>query len=72
MGRHDDAFAGIFVAHTGILIPTLHKMCRETLNLHIGMGTSNLNVQVVFVSSLFMTFIALPCCFGEPLGEVTP
>ena len=57
------------MAHTGIHIPTLHEMCRETLNPHI--GTSNLNVQVVFVSSLFMTFILLPCCFGEPLGDVT-
>ena len=53
MGRHDDAFAGIFVARTGIQIPTLHKMCRETLNLHIGTVTSNLTVQVVFVSSLY-------------------
>ena len=60
-----------FVAHTGIHIPTLHEMCRETLNPHIGMGTSNLNVQVVFVWSLFMKFILLPCCFGEPLGDVT-
>ena len=71
MGRHDDAFAGIFVVRTGIHIPTLHEVCRETLNSHIGTGTSNLNVQVVFVSSLFMTFISLQCCFGEPLGEVT-
>ena len=38
----------IFVAHTGIHIPTLHEMCRKTLNPHIGMGTSNLKVQVVF------------------------
>ena len=61
-----------FVAHNGIHIPTLHEMCRETLNLHIGTpGTSNLNVQVAFVSNLFMTFILLPCCFGEPLGDVT-
>ena len=59
------------VAHTGIHIQTLHEMCRETLNHHIGTGTSNLNVQVVFISSLFMTFILLPCCFGEPLGDVT-
>ena len=71
MGRHGDAFADIFVAHTGIHIPTLHEMCRETLNPHIGTGTSNLNVQVVFASSLFMTFILLPSCFGEPLGDVT-
>ena len=34
-------------------------------------ATSNWNVQVVFVSSLFMTFILLPCCFGEPLSDVT-
>ena len=72
MGRHDDAFAGIFCGaywdtHTNIA----HEMCRETLNPHIRPGTSNLNVQVVFVSSLFMTFILLPCCFGEPLGDVT-
>ena len=53
MGRHGDAFADIFVAHTGIHIPTLHEMCEETLNPHIGSGTSNLNVNVVFVSSLF-------------------
>ena len=39
-----------FVAHTGIHIPTL---CRETLNPHISTGTSNLNVQVFFVWSLF-------------------
>ena len=26
VGRHDDAFADIFVAHTGIHIPTLHEM----------------------------------------------
>ena len=58
------------VVHTGIHIPTLHEMCRETLNPHIGTNTSNLNLQVVFVSSLFMTFILLLCCFGEPLGEV--
>ena len=60
-----------FVAPTGIHIPTLQEMCRETLNPHIGTATSNLNVQVVFVPSLFMTFILLPCCFGEPLGDVT-
>ena len=60
-----------FVASTGIHIPTLHEMCRETLNPQIGTGTSNLNIQVVFVSSLFMTFILLPCCFGEPLGDVS-
>ena len=50
-----------FVAHIGIQIPTLHEMCRETLNPHIGTGTSNLNVQIVFVSSIFMTIILLPC-----------
>ena len=59
-----------FLAHTGIHIPTLHEVCRETLNPHIGTGTSNLNVQVVFVLSLLMTFILFPCCFGEPLGDV--
>ena len=56
MGRHGDAFADIFVAHTGIHIPTLHEMCGETLNPHIGTGTSYLSVPVVFVSSLFMLF----------------
>ena len=56
---------------SGAYWPTLHKMCRETLNPHIGTGTSNLNVQVVFVLSLFVTFILLPCCFGEPFGDVT-
>ena len=71
MGRHGDAFADFFVAHTGIHIPTLHEMCRETLNPHIGTDTSYLNVQFFFVSSLFMTFILLPCSFGEPLGDVT-
>ena len=60
-----------FVAHTGIHIPTLHEMCNKTLNPHIGTSTSNLNVQVVFVSCLFMTFILFPYCFGEPLGAVT-
>ena len=55
-----------FVAHTGIHIPTLHEVCRETLNPHIGTGTSNLNIQVVFVLSLFMTCSLLPYCFGEP------
>ena len=49
----------------------LPEMCRETLNPHISTGTSNLNVQIVFVSSLFMTFISLPCCFGEPLSDVS-
>ena len=27
--------------------------------------------RLFFVSSLFMMFILLPCCFGEPLGNVT-
>ena len=45
MGRPVDAFAGIFfVAGTGIHIPTLYEMCSETLNPHIGTGTSKLNV----------------------------
>ena len=48
-----------------------NEMCRETLNPHTRTGTSNLNVQDVFVSCLFMTFILLPYCFGEPLGDVT-
>ena len=60
-----------FVARTGIHIPILHEMCKKTLNPHIGTGSSNLNVQVVFVSSLFMTFISLPYYFGDPLGDVT-
>ena len=59
-----------FVVHTGIHIPTLHEMCRVTLNPHTGTGTSNLNVQVVFVSSRFMKLITIPCCFGTPLGDV--
>ena len=42
-----------YVAHTGIHIPTLHEMCRETLNPHIGMATSNSNLQTFFVLSLF-------------------
>ena len=42
-----------FVARTGIIIPTLHEMYRETLNPHIGTVTSNSNLQIVFVSSLF-------------------
>ena len=42
-----------FVACTRIQIPTLHEILRETLNPHIGTGTSNLNLQVVFVLSLF-------------------
>ena len=29
------------MAHTGIQIPHMHEMCRETLNPHIGAGTSN-------------------------------
>ena len=59
-----------FVVRIGIHIPTLHEMCRVTLNPHTGTGTSNLNVQVVFVLSRFMTFITLLCCFGTPLGDV--
>ena len=43
-----------FVAHTGTHIPTSHKMCGETLNPHIiGMGTSNLNVQVFCSKSFY-------------------
>ena len=30
-----------FVVRTGIRIPALHEICRETLNPHIGMDTSN-------------------------------
>ena len=59
------------MARTGKVIPTLHEICRKTLNPHIGTGTSNLNVKVVFVSSLFMIFISFPCCFRESLGDVT-
>ena len=59
-----------FVAHTVIQIPTWHEMCSETLNPHIGTVTSNSNLQTGFVSSLFMTFISLPGCFGEPLDDV--
>ena len=42
-----------FVAHTEIHIPTLHEMRRETVNPLFGMGTSNSNLQTVFVWSLF-------------------
>ena len=42
-----------FVAQTGIHIPRLHEMCRETLNPHIGTGTSNLNVQL-FLYRVFL------------------
>ena len=50
-----------FVARTGIHIPKLHEMCRETLHPLIGMGTSNLNIRfcieslydVYFTSVLF-------------------
>ena len=56
--------------HTGIQALTLHEMCRETLNNHIGTGTSHLNVQVVLYRA-FYTFILLPCCFGEPPDDVT-
>ena len=52
MRKHDDAFASIFEARTGIHIPTLHEMRRDALNPNIGAGTSNLNVQAVFISSL--------------------
>ena len=55
-----------FVARTWIHIPLLHEMWRETLNPHIGMVTSSLNVFFC----ISMTFILLPCCFGEPLGDV--
>ena len=36
-----------FAAHTGIQISTLHEMCRENLNPHIGTGTTNVNVQII-------------------------
>ena len=42
-----------FVACTGIHIPTLHEMCRESLNPHMGTVTSDSNLQIVFISSLF-------------------
>ena len=44
-----------FMVQTGIQIhvPTLHEMCRETLNPHIGTVTSNSNLQIVFALSLF-------------------
>ena len=68
-----------FMAQTWIHIPTLREMCRETLNSHSGTVTSNTNLKIVFVSSFFfffffffffMTFISLPGCFGEPLGDI--
>ena len=48
-----------FVAHTGIHIPTLHE-CRETLNPHIGTGTSNLNMQVVLYR-VFLAHLSTKC-----------
>ena len=46
-----------FVAHTGIHIPTLHEMCRETLNPHIGTGTGCFGIEsfydVYFTSVLY-------------------
>ena len=36
-----------FVMLTGIHIPTLHEMYKETRNPHIGTGTSNSNVKFV-------------------------
>ena len=42
-----------FMTHTGIQIPTLHKMCRNTLNPRIDTVTSNSNLQIVFVPILF-------------------
>ena len=42
-----------FVMRTGIQLPTLHDVCRETLNPHISLVTSNSNLQIVFVLSLF-------------------
>ena len=41
VGRHDDAFADSFVAHTRIHIQTLHELCKEILKSQSGMGTSN-------------------------------
>ena len=40
-----------FEAHTGIHIQTLHEMCRETLNPHIGTVTSNSNLQTFCIES---------------------
>ena len=37
------------MVHTGIQIPTLHEMGRETLNPHIGTVTSNSDLQIVFM-----------------------
>ena len=65
-------FAGIFMAHTRTQIPTLYKMCRETLNPHISTitQTCRLLFLYLFLYQVFMTFIALLCCFEEPLGDV--
>ena len=60
-----------FVAHTEIQMPTLHEICRETLNPHIGTVTPNSNLQIVFNRVFFTTFIYLPGCIGEPLGDVS-
>ena len=43
----------VFVAHTWIQLPTLHAMCRVTLNPQIDMVTYSSNLQIVFVSSFF-------------------
>ena len=59
-----------FVPHTGIHIPTLHEMRRETLNPHIATVTSNSNLQTFLYRVFFMTAISLPSCFGEPYGDV--
>ena len=44
------------MARTGIHIPTLHEMCRETFSPHIGTLTSNSNLQTVLVLSLLFDF----------------
>ena len=52
---HFQALLVVHTAFTGIQIPALHEMCRETLNLLIGMSTSNLNCAGCFcIKSWFL------------------
>ena len=44
MGLLVNVLQAFFAVRTEIHIPTLHEMCRKTLNAHIDTGTFNLNV----------------------------
>ena len=57
----------LFVAHTRIQIPKLHEMCREPKNPHIGTVTSNLTLQIVFVSSVFHDVFFTLSLFWKPI-----